>query len=163
MNMFTFMFLLIFVLTMNIGQRLGLDARWVSYGLLAFSASYIMVKGKVRQFCSTPLAMVALCFVATVVMRYYEGIMADSVLVLLNLLLPVLLLFVFQQMGTAQHKMTKVMLTVFVINSCMAIVEYVTKSYIVGWYEGAYAEGFVTVNTSAFRSVALWGGAIGEC
>lgn len=158
MNMFAFLFLLIFVLTMNIGQRLGLDARWVSYGLLAFATLYIMVKGKMRQFCRTPLAMVALCFVATVVMRFYEGIMADSVLVLLNLLLPVLLLFVVQQTGTAQHKMTKVMLTVFVVNCCMAIVEYATKSYIIGWYEGAYTEGFVTADTSAFRSVALWGG-----
>ena len=95
-------------------------------------------------------------------MRLSKGIMANSFLVLMNLMFPALLLFLFEQIKVSKLSMEKVLLNIFTLNCCMAIVEFAMKSHFIGWYENTYADGYVSFNDSAFRSVALWGG-FGKC
>jgi hypothetical protein len=162
MRLFTFLFVFIYVLTTNIGQRIGIDPKLVTYFLLAYSLLYITFKGRMKLFFHTPIALVALCVVVTILMRLSKGIMANSFLVLMNLMFPALLLFLFEQIKVSKLSMEKVLLNIFTLNCCMAIVEFVMKSHFIGWYENAYADGYVSFNDSAFRSVALWG-AFGKC
>lgn len=158
MRLFTFLFVFIYVLTTNIGQRLGIDSKLVTYFLLVYSLLYIIFKGRLKLLFHTPLVLVVLCVVITVLMRLSMGIMGNSFLVLMNLLFPALLLFMFEQIKVSKQSIKKVLLNIFALNCCMAIVEFAMKSHFIGWYENAYAEGYVSFNASAFRSVALWGG-----
>lgn len=158
MRLFSFLFVFIYVLTTNIGQRIGIDPKLVTYFLLAYSLLYITFKGRMKLFFHTPIALVALCVVVTILMRLSKGIMANSFLVLMNLMFPALLLFLFEQIKVSKQSVKKVLLNIFVLNCCMAIVEYAMKSHFIGWYENTYADGYVSFNDSAFRSVALWGG-----
>lgn len=163
MILFTFLFVFIYVLTTNIGQRLGIDSKLVTYFLLVYSILYITIKGRMKLFFHTPFVLVALCVVLTILMRFSKGIMANSFLVLMNLMFPALLLFLFEQIKVSKLNMEKVLLNIFTLNCCMAIVEFAMKYHFIGWYENSYAEGYVSFNDSAFRSVALWGGAFGKC
>ena len=158
MRLFTFLFVFIYVLTTNIGQRIGIDPKLVTYFLLTYSLLYIIVKGRLKVFFHSSFAIVALCVVLTALMRFYRGIMADSFLTLMNLLFPALLLFLFKQIRVTQYEIRKVIINVFVVNCCIAILEFIMKSHIIGWYEGGYTEGFISYEDSVFRSVALLGG-----
>ena len=163
MRLFSFLFVFIYVLTTNIGHRMGIDPKLVTYFLLVYSLLYITIKGRMKLFFYSPFALVALCVVVTILMRLSKGIMANSFLVLMNLMFPALLLFLFEQIRVSKQSVKKVLLNIFVLNCCMAIVEYAMKSHFIGWYENTYADGYVSFNDSAFRSVALWGGAFGKC
>ena len=158
MRLFSFLFVFIYVLTTNIGHRMGIDPKLVTYFLLVYSLLYITIKGRMKLFFYSPFALVALCVVVTILMRLSKGIMANSFLVLMNLMFPALLLFLFEQIKVSKLSMEKVLLNIFTLNCCMAIVEFAMKSHFIGWYENAYAEGYVSFNDSVFRSVALWGG-----
>ena len=162
MRLFSFLFVFIYVLTTNIGHRMGIDPKLVTYFLLVYSLLYITIKGRMKLFFYSPFALVALCVVVTILMRLSKGIMANSFLVLMNLMFPALLLFLFEQIRVSKQSVKKVLLNIFVLNCCMAIVEYAMKSHFIGWYENTYADGYVSFNDSAFRSVALWG-AFGKC
>lgn len=158
MRLFTFLFVFIYVLTTNIGQRLGIDPKLVTYFLLVYSLLNIIFKGWLKLLFHTPLVLVVLCVVIAVLMRLSMGIMGNSFLVLMNLLLPALLLFLFEQINVSRRNVKKVLLNIFVLNSCIAIVEFVMKSHAIGWYETAYVDGYVSFDDSTFRSVALFGG-----
>lgn len=162
MRLFSFLFVFIYVLTTNIGHRMGIDPKLVTYFLLVYSLLYITIKGRMKLFFYSPFALVALCVIVTILLRLSKGIMANSFLVLMNLMFPALLLFLFEQIRVSKQSVKKVLLNIFVLNCCMAIVEYAMKSHFIGWYENTYADGYVSFNDSAFRSVALWG-AFGKC
>lgn len=158
MKLYTFLIVFIYVLTGNIGQRLGIEDKFVYYFLLIFSMLYIMMKGKLGEMFHSPVAYVIFCVAITIVIRISKGIMADSFLVLLNVLFPPLILFVIQQMALPKLRMQKVFVNIFIINSLIAIFEFVIKSHVIGNYDSTYTEGYVTFSSSEFRSVALLGG-----
>ena len=158
MKLYTFLIVFIYVLTGNIGQRLGIEDKFVYYFLLIFSMLYIMMKGKLGEMFHSPVAYVIFCVAITIVIRISKGIMADSFLVLLNVLFPPLILFVIQQMELPKLRMQKVFINIFIINSLIAIFEFVIKSHVIGNYDSTYTEGYVTFSSSEFRSVALLGG-----
>lgn len=158
MKLYTFLIVFIYVLTGNIGQRLGIEDKLVYYFLLIFSMLYIMMKGKLGEMFHSPVAYVIFCVAITIVIRISKGIMADSFLVLLNVLFPPLILFVIQQMELPKLRMQKVFINIFIINSLIAIFEFVIKSHVIGNYDSTYTEGYVTFSSSEFRSVALLGG-----
>lgn len=54
MRLFTFLFVFIYVLTTNIGHRMGIDPMLVTYFLLAYSLLYISFKGRMKLFFHTP-------------------------------------------------------------------------------------------------------------
>lgn len=158
MKLFTFLIIFIYVLTGNIGQRLGIENKCVYYILLVFSILYLSIKGKLGTLFRSPVSYVILCVIITIVIRLSKGIMSDSFLVLLNVLFPPLLLFVIQQMRILRPRMQTVFINIFIINSLIAIFEFVIKSHIIGNYDSTYTEGYVSFSDSEFRSVALMGG-----
>lgn len=158
MKLYTFLIVFIYVLTGNIGQRLGIEDKFVYYFLLIFSMLYIMMKGKLGEMFHSPVAYVIFCVAITIVIRISKGIMANSFLILLNVLFPPLILFVIQQMELPKLRMQKVFINLFIINSLIAIFEFVIKAHVIGNYDSTYTGGYVTFSSSEFRSVALLGG-----
>lgn len=163
MKLFTCLLLFIYVLTENIGQRLGLDRNLANDCLLVFAVLLIMLMGRVGKLMHPPYLYVAAGFVATLLMRYHQGIMSNSFQPLLNLLLPVLVLVVVMQVRARKERMQKVLVNLFIVNSCIAIIEFITKTHVIGWVENTYTGGYVQFDDAQFRSVALWGGAAGQC
>lgn len=158
MKLFTFLFVFIYVLTTNIGHRLGIDYKLVNYFLLIFSFLYILIKEKAGVLFHSTFGIVLYCVVITVIMRVSEGIMADSFQVLMNLLIPSLIVFVICLMKTTKNEMQGIIIKMFIVNSFIAIFEFILKSHLIGWYEGSYEEGYISYQDSEFRSVALLGG-----
>lgn len=158
MKLFTFLFIFIYVLTTNIGHRLGIDSKLVNYFLLIFSFLYILIKEKAGVLFHSTFGIVLYCAVITVIMRVSEGIMADSFQVLMNLLFPALIVFVIRLMKTTKNEMQGIIIKMFIVNSFVAIFEFILKSHLIGWYEAGYTEGYISYQDSAFRSVALLGG-----
>lgn len=117
MKLFTFLFIFIYVLTTNIGQRLGIDPKLVNYFLLIFSFLYILIKEKAGVLFHSTFGIVLYCAVITVIMRVSEGIMADSFLVLMNLLFPALIVFVIRLMKTTKNEMQGIIIKLFIVNS----------------------------------------------
>lgn len=158
MKLFTCLLLFIYVLTENIGQRLGLDRNLANDCLLVFAVLLIMLMGRVGKLMHPPYLYVTAGFVATLLMRYHQGIMSNSFQPLLNLLLPVLVLVVVMQIRARKERMQKVLVNLFIVNSCIAIIEFITKTHVIGWVENTYTGGYVQFDDAQFRSVALWGG-----
>lgn len=144
----------------NIAERIGVSRNIFNYFILVVWALYMFMFTPKFSKHKTEL-LILLTSVIILSIRYYLDMFEETVQTLFVVIFPALLYMVIVRNKNdvkLQLYIRKVLITFYVVNSCMAILEFITRSHVIGWVENVYSEGFLTfASYSDFRAVALAG------
>lgn len=158
-------FLILFIVyyfQANVAQMLGLQNKILNYLMLLLSLIPIFCFHlSYRKYKEEYIIL--LTSIGFLIFRYVMGMFEETIQTLMNLLFPALFFLIINASVLndikIQKKIEKFVTTFFIVNSLIAILEFITKVHFIGWHETAYADGMqVVYDSKEFRSVALAGG-----
>lgn len=156
----TLLLLSLYFFQVNIAVRLGVSRNIFNYFLLAIWVFYMLMFTPKFSKHKTEL-LILLSSVIILAIRYYLDMFEESVQTLFVVIFPALLYMVIVRNENdlkLQLYIRKILIVFYVVNSFMAILEYITRSHVIGWVDIVYSEGFLTfASYSDFRAVALAG------
>jgi len=162
-NLLILLFLACYVFG-NIGMTsLGISNTIVLYSLLGYACiMMILTKDYLDNTAKWPLWIIAGGIIMLLV-RWVTGILQESIQSTLILVLPAILISLFPLKYESESIKTRITVSGFIywfyiIECCLAIVEFVMKQHVFGWIEIAYNSSVVDFDNQYFRSVALCGG-----
>lgn len=150
----------LYFLQVNIAVRIGISRNIFNYFILAIWALYMFMFTPKLSKHKTEL-YILITSIIILAIRYYLDMFEETVQTLFVVIFPALLyMMIVKNENDVKLKLyiRKILIAFYVINSCMAILEYITRSHVIGWIDIVYSEGFLTfASYSDFRAVALAG------
>ena len=155
-----FVLFLLFFLKVNIAQRIGIDNKYFNYLILLIWGTYSCLCGiRLREHKTE--CYILIFAVVVLGLRYYWGMFEETTQTIFCAIFPALLYMMIvrgENCKIIQLYVRKFLILFFITNSCIAIVEMITRTHLIGWVDTTYTEGVKTYSTnSIFRAVALAG------
>ena len=155
-------FFSVFFLGANVLSKIGIDKVLVDYILVVYAILNFLLFGGKNKFKNRKFEFsIILTIILTIVLRSYFGIMKDSFRSIIVLIISPLFFMSLPSNITNRKELNigrgviKILLSFYVLECVIAIIEYVLKTQIFKW-ENITFDDIVQYNAS-FRSVAIHG------
>lgn len=155
-----FVLVLLYFLQVNIAQRIGIEHKYFNYFILIIGVIYFFIY-KPHFYRYKYVFFISLASIVVIGIRIYLGMFEETIQTLFCVIFPALFyMLIVHDEGNRKNQLyvRDILLSFFIINSSIAIIEMLVRSHLIGWVDSTYSEGVkIYAANSTFRSVALAG------